>query len=228
MARNIHFCLKVSRAARPLRVTRLQARTLKKYSARAGESARSRPAAANIHFDDDPIEQLRRLTARYHPVRVPGLPPLIGGAIGYFAYDMVRLIEKIPASGRDDLALDDCVMMFFPGADRLRPRAASHVGDSQRLHGREGKPPREIRCGGTRNPRLRGGNWKDRCRSSARAQRRGKLRLQSNMTRPQYLAAVRKAKAYIRAGIFFKWCRASDFRRERTPTHLRFIARCGW
>ncbi len=68
-----------------------------------------------IHFDDDPIEQLRRLTARYHPVRVPGLPPLIGGAIGYFAYDMVRLIEKIPASGRDDLALDDCVMMFFHG-----------------------------------------------------------------------------------------------------------------
>ncbi len=58
-----------------------------------------------IQFDDDPIEQLRRLTARYHPVRVPGLPPLIGGAIGYFAYDMVRLIEKIPASGRDDLEL---------------------------------------------------------------------------------------------------------------------------
>ena len=68
-----------------------------------------------IQFDDDPIEQLRRLTARYHPVRVPGLPPLIGGAIGYFAYDMVRLIEKIPASGRDDLGLDDCVMMFYLG-----------------------------------------------------------------------------------------------------------------
>src|ERR1700746_2605925 len=68
-----------------------------------------------IHFDDDPIEQLRRLTARYHPVRVSGLPPLIGGAIGYFAYDMVRLIERIPATGRDDLALDDCMMMFFHG-----------------------------------------------------------------------------------------------------------------
>ncbi|MGH9756908.1 MAG: anthranilate synthase component I, partial [Candidatus Acidiferrales bacterium] len=40
----------------------------------------------------DPIGQLRRLTSRYRPVRIPGLPPLIAGAIGYFAYDMVRLV----------------------------------------------------------------------------------------------------------------------------------------
>ncbi len=52
---------------------------------------------------------------RYRPVRVPGLPPLIAGAIGYFAYDMVRLVENIPATGRDDVGLDDCVMMFYLG-----------------------------------------------------------------------------------------------------------------
>src|SRR5208282_3726913 len=68
-----------------------------------------------VQFDENPVEQLRRLTQRFRPVRVPGLPPLIGGAIGYFAYDMVRLIEKIPASGRDDLHLDDSVMMFYLG-----------------------------------------------------------------------------------------------------------------
>jgi anthranilate synthase component I len=37
-----------------------------------------------------------------------------------------------------------------------------------------------------------------------RAKRDGRPRLQSNMTRPQYLAAVRKAKAYIRAGDLFQ------------------------
>ena len=66
-------------------------------------------------LDGDPIDNLRRLTSRYKPVRVPGLPPLTGGAIGYFAYDMVGLVERIPASGHDDLALDDCVMMFYQG-----------------------------------------------------------------------------------------------------------------
>jgi anthranilate synthase component 1 len=37
-----------------------------------------------------------------------------------------------------------------------------------------------------------------------RAPRRGALRVRSNMTRPQYLAAVRKAKGYIRAGDIFQ------------------------
>src|ERR1700685_2519293 len=39
----------------------------------------------------------------------------IAGAIGYFADDMVRLVERIPATGRDDVGLDDCVMMFYLG-----------------------------------------------------------------------------------------------------------------
>src|SRR5271155_2258197 len=40
-----------------------------------------------VQSDEDPVEQLRRLTNRFRPVRVPGIPPLIAGAIGYFAYD---------------------------------------------------------------------------------------------------------------------------------------------
>jgi anthranilate synthase component I len=68
-----------------------------------------------VRFEGDPVEHLRRLTQRYRPVRVPGLPPLIAGAIGYFAYDMVRLVERIPATGRDDVGVDDCVMMFYHG-----------------------------------------------------------------------------------------------------------------
>src|ERR1700680_4199239 len=42
------------------------------------------------------------------------LTPLVGGASGYFAYDIVPLFERIPARGRDDLHLDDAVLMFYP------------------------------------------------------------------------------------------------------------------
>jgi anthranilate synthase component 1 len=156
-----------------------------------------------IHFDDDPIEQMRRLTARYRPVRVPGLPPLIAGAIGYFAYDMVRLIEKIPASGRDDLGLDDCVMMFYLGLvvfDHVRHRVwvirnVFTEGDGS-LREKYDAAVREIR---SVRRKLEGPLPAQR-----RAPRRGKLNVRSNMTRPQYLAAVRKAKAYIRAGDIFQ------------------------
>src|SRR6202041_1498997 len=78
-----------------------------------------------IWEERDPIAFLREHMARYRPVRLPGLPPLVGGAIGYFAYDMVRLIERIPASGRDDLGLDDAVLMFYLGLvafDHVRHR----------------------------------------------------------------------------------------------------------
>jgi len=156
-----------------------------------------------IHFDDDPIEQMRRLTARYHPVRVPGLPPLIGGAIGYFAYDMVRLVEKIPSSGRDDLGLDDCVMMFFHGLiafDHVQHRIwvirnvfTEGKGSLREKYDAARREIQSVR-------RKLEGPLPRRTRSS----RGGKLRVQSNMTRPQYLAAVRKAKGYIRAGDIFQ------------------------
>jgi anthranilate synthase component 1 len=157
----------------------------------------------NLHFDDDPIEQMRRLTARYHPVRVPGLPPLIGGAIGYFAYDMVRLIEKIPASGRDDLGLDDCVMMFYLGLivfDHVRHRVwvirNVFTEGKGSLRAKYDAAVLEIERA---RRKLEGPMPEQR-----RAPRRGALRVRSNMTRPQYLAAVRKAKGYIRAGDIFQ------------------------
>src|ERR1700694_4130508 len=43
----------------------------------------------------NPRDFLRRRSQRYRPVRVSGLPPLVAGAIGYFAYDMVPLFERI-------------------------------------------------------------------------------------------------------------------------------------
>ena len=73
----------------------------------------------------NPLDFLRNRLARYRPVRLPGLPPLVGGAIGYFAYDMVRLFESVPDRTRNDLAMDDAVMMFYLGLvvfDHVRRR----------------------------------------------------------------------------------------------------------
>jgi anthranilate synthase component 1 len=154
-----------------------------------------------------PIEFLRRLTARYQPARVPGLPPLVGGAIGYFAYDMVRQFEQIPDTGRDDMSLDDSVMMFFlglvvfdhvqhrlwiirnvytdgPGSLRSKYNAAvREIAAQRRVLGRpvEGENSRRSRRGKNKAPRFT-----------------------SNITKTKYLAGVRKAKEYIRAGDIFQ------------------------
>ena len=63
----------------------------------------------------NPLDFLRHRVERYRPVRLPGLPPLVAGAIGCFAYDMVRLFERIPDATRNDLGMDDALMMFYLG-----------------------------------------------------------------------------------------------------------------
>ena len=62
----------------------------------------------------DPVTFLRARMERFHPVRLQGLPPLVAGAIGYFSYDMVRLIERLPKRLRDDIGLS----AEFPRAER--------------------------------------------------------------------------------------------------------------
>src|ERR1700688_322403 len=49
-----------------------------------------------IGEERDPVTFLRARMDRFRPVRLPGLPPLVAGAIGYFFYDMVRLLERLP------------------------------------------------------------------------------------------------------------------------------------
>ncbi|MGH9683774.1 MAG: anthranilate synthase component I [Candidatus Acidiferrales bacterium] len=166
-----------------------------------------------MQFDENPIEQLRRLTTRYRPVRLPGLPPLIAGAIGYFAYDMVRLIERIPATGKDDLGMDDCVMMFYLGLvafDHVQHRVwvvrNVFIEGPGSLKQKYEAAVREIRR--TRRALERP---LPRKRSARKA---GPLRIRSNMTRPQYLAAVRRAKGYIRAGDIFQVVPSQRFTAE--------------
>ena len=125
MTRVTLACSKASRAAKRSRATRLWARIPPRCFATSTARACSKARAAFPGCN--PIRSITCAIAseRYRPVRVPGLPPLVAGAIGYFAYDMVRLVERIPDTARDDVGMDDAVMMFFLGLvvfDHVRHR----------------------------------------------------------------------------------------------------------
>ncbi|MCI0547243.1 MAG: anthranilate synthase component I [Candidatus Rokubacteria bacterium] len=73
----------------------------------------------------NPLEALRHVLSRFVPVPVPGLPRFQGGAVGFFAYDVVRHVERLPARARDDLRLPDAVFMLTDSLlvfDNLRHR----------------------------------------------------------------------------------------------------------
>ncbi len=153
----------------------------------------------------NPLDFLRKCIQRYRPVRVPGLPPLVAGAIGYFAYDMVRLFERIPDRSKNDLGTDDAVMMFFLGLvvfDHVRHRVwivrnvfTDGEGSLRSKYRTAVREISEMRRLLARPIKENGGKSKRRATP---------LRVESNFTRPQFLAAVRKSKEYVRAGDVFQ------------------------
>lgn len=73
----------------------------------------------------DVLDTLEVLVDALSTARLPGLPPLFAGAVGYLGWDVVHCIEDLPRTGVDDLGLDD-VRLLLPGQvvafDHLRQR----------------------------------------------------------------------------------------------------------
>ena len=156
----------------------------------------------------DPVSFLRERVERFRPVRLPGLPPLIAGAIGYFSYDMVRLIERLPKRLRDEIGLYDAVLMFYHGLiafDHVQHRLWIVRNVFTEGHGslrskydaavREIKRTRQL---------LEEPVVAERPKKSSRTSKRAPMKVNSNFRRPEYLDVVHKAKQYIRAGDIFQ------------------------
>jgi anthranilate synthase component 1 len=60
----------------------------------------------------DPLDAVRVLSRRLRSPRVPGLPPLTGGLVGYLGYDVVRRLERLPEASADDLGMPELAMML--------------------------------------------------------------------------------------------------------------------
>src|ERR1700726_1490684 len=160
-----------------------------------------------VSEERDPVTFLRSRMERFRPVRLPGLPPLVAGAIGYFSYDMVRLIERLPKRLSDDIGLYDAQLMFYHGIiafDHVQHRLwivrNVHTDGEGSLRTKYNAAVREIRK--TRQL-LEQASPAEQPKKKTR-KRSAPLRVTSNFRRDEYLEAVRKAKNYIRAGDIFQ------------------------
>jgi anthranilate synthase component I len=158
--------------------------------------------------ETDPISFLRTRMQRFRPVRVPSLPPLVAGAIGYFSYDMVRLIERLPKRLRDEIGLYDAMLMFYHGIiafDHVRHRLwivrNVFTEGPGTLHAKYQAAIRKIR---ETRKLLEQPVAAEKPRREPPSSRRSKLKVTSNFRQAQYLDAVRKCKNYIRAGDIFQ------------------------
>ena len=84
----------------------------------------------------DPLGELKQRLGAYHAVQVPGLPRFVGGAVGYVGYDVVRSLERLPATAEDDLLLPELCMLLVQSllvfdnvAQTIRVVSHAHLGD---------------------------------------------------------------------------------------------------
>ena len=160
-----------------------------------------------IWEEREPISFLREQMSRFRTVRVPGMPPLVAGAIGYFSYDMIRLIERLPKRLRDEIGLYDAMLMFYRGLiafDHVQHRLwivrNVYTEGPGSLRAKYNAAVQEIRR--TRELLEKPVEAEAPRKASKREARAPKVT--SNFHRSEYLEAVRKSKRYIRAGDIFQ------------------------
>ncbi len=64
-------------------------------------------------YEGDIFHELKTALSEHNPAMLPGLPPFTAGAVGFFSYDVVRQIERLPATAPDELHAPDACLMFF-------------------------------------------------------------------------------------------------------------------
>ncbi len=63
----------------------------------------------------DPYALAAAELARFSVADVPGLPPFAGGAVGVFAYDLVRTVEPLGEANPDPIGVPDLALMLTDG-----------------------------------------------------------------------------------------------------------------
>lgn len=154
-------------------------------------------------FQGDIFAELKSALGGHKPARLPGLPPFTAGAVGFFAYDVVRLIEKLPQLAADELGVPDACLMFFDQVlafDHVKKeilliasadltRGGTYAQAQRRLDRMERRLAQALPAAAQR--------------SRARAPL-AKLKLKPRTARAAFLRSVERAKEYIASGDVFQ------------------------
>jgi len=153
-------------------------------------------------FTGDIFDELRQALGGHAPARLPGLPPFTAGAVGFFSYDVVRQIEKLPATAKDELGVPDACLMFFDQVlafDHVKKEIHLMVTVDLTRDGKAGAYKRALDRLNRLERRLSSALPRPAAKKSA-----SKLKLTARTPKATFLKTVEKTKEYIAAGDIFQ------------------------
>ena len=153
-------------------------------------------------FTGDIFTELKRALSGHKPARLQGLPPFTAGAVGFFAYDVVRQIEKLPTLAKDELGVPDSCLMFFDQVlafDHVKKEIRLIVTVDLTREKREGAYDRAVRRLNRLEKQLASALPTIRKRRTE-----AKLKLTPRTSKATFLKSVEKTKDYIASGDVFQ------------------------
>jgi anthranilate synthase component I len=152
-----------------------------------------------------PFDEIRALLAESRIDLPADLPPIVAGLYGYLAYDMVRLVENLPDTRPDPLNLPDSILMrpsVVAVLDGVRgevtvvaPAWAASGLSARAAYAQAAERVMDAVRDLEREAAGTGRTLGDLAQVGA---------ARSNFTHEGYLAAVERARDYIRAGDIFQ------------------------
>jgi anthranilate synthase component I len=166
----------------------------------------------------DPFRGLAEIVGRKSVAPLPNLPAFVGGAVGYFSYDAVRYLERLPDAPPDDLrvpeayfVITDTLVVF----DHLRHKVlVISLVDAARLRDVEGEGFAAAYRRAADDIRRVAERLSAPLTRRALSTGSGNFEISSNFTRKSYEEAVERAKEYIRAGDAFQIVPSQRFETE--------------
>src|ERR1700724_3691581 len=143
-------------------------------------------------FDGDIFAELKKALSGHTPARLPGLPPFTAGAVGFFAYDVVRQIERLPSRAKDELGVPDACLMFFDQVlafDHVKKEIHLIATADLTREPREGAYERSVRRLARMERRLAQALPK-----AKKKKQHGPLKLTARTSKADFLKSVKKTK----------------------------------
>ncbi len=151
-----------------------------------------------------PREFLDSLLEVYKPIRIDGLPRFTGGGVGYFAYDTMRWVERIPDDNPETIGLPEMMFGLYStilAIDHLKQEILV-IANILHDHGQPGlkkKYAEAVTRIEKTVKRLQGPLRAPRAKTAKKS-----VRVKALSEQKAYEGMVRKARKYIKEGDIFQ------------------------
>jgi len=152
----------------------------------------------------NPFDTISKLLELYKLDYCPAPMPFVGGAVGYFSYDLCHFVEHLPSTAIDDLKLPECYFAFYDVIfvfDHLEGRAYFVATGFPELEEEQRLKRARMRLEEMKNWLYPGHSVIAVSRSP---EQNKEITLKSNFTPEEYIKAVNRVREYIAAGDVFQ------------------------